>query len=115
MTLAPFAALEARLNSAVFSRLANVETTLAGVTVRGIFDNAYALADVGGTGMSSTQPTLTLPTAQIPPVVLDWFRLYAEPFDPADLVMQLNGAAYKAVAHEPDGTGVSLLLLELVA
>ena len=111
---APFAALESRLNSAVFSRLANVETTLAGQVVRGIFDNAYQLADVGGAGMASTQPTLTLPTAQIPPVVIDWFRHYAEPFDPADLHMQIAGATYKAVAHEPDGTGVSLLLLERV-
>lgn len=91
-----------------------VQTTLAGVTVRGIFDNAYALADVGGAGMASTQPTLTLPTAQIPLIVLDWFRYYATPFDPADLQMQIAGATYKVVAHEPDGTGVSLLLLELV-
>lgn len=92
-----------------------VQTTLAGVVVRGIFDNAYQLADVGGAGMDSTQPTLTLPTAQIPPVVRDWFLHYAEPFDLADLQMQIAGATYKAVAHEPDGTGVSLLLLERVA
>jgi len=111
----PFAALEERLTKAVFSRLANVETTLAGVVVRGIFDNAYALADVGGAGMASTQPTLTLPTAQIPPVVIDWFRHYAEPFDLADLQLQIAGGTYKAVAHEPDGAGVSLLLLERVA
>ena len=92
-----------------------VQTTLAGVVVRGIFDNAYQLADVGGAGMAGTQPTLTLPTAQIPPVVIDWFRHYAEPFDPSDLHLQIAGATYKAVAHEPDGTGVSLLLLERIA
>lgn len=115
MALAPFADIEAMINAGCMSLLANVETTLAGVVVPGIFDNAYQLADVGGAGMAGTQPTLTLPTALIPPIVLDWFRFYAEPFDPADLVMQLNGAAYKVVAHEPDGTGVSLLLLERVA
>ena len=91
-----------------------VSTTLAGVVVRGIFDNAYALGDVGGSGMASSQPTFTLPTASVPPRVIDWFRYFNEPFDPLNLRVDINGTAYQVVAHEPDGTGISVLVLQKV-
>lgn len=93
-----------------------VQTTLAGVAVRGIFDNAYQLAEVGGAGMACTQPTLTLPTAEVPERVITTLREYIyEPTNPIDLLMEVNGTTYKVVAHEPDGTGVSVLLLEVAA
>ena len=88
---------------------------LAGVSVSGIFDNGFALGHVGLSSMASSQPTWTVATADIPPRVIDWFRYFTEPFDPLDLIVNLGGANYKVTAHEPDGTGISRLILEVVA
>lgn len=99
---APFAALETRLNAAVFARLANASATLAGVAVAAIFDNGYALGSVGALGMASSAPTLTLATASVPA-------------DPVGLAAVVGGVSYLVAAHEPDGTGVSRLLLESAA
>lgn len=94
----PFSALEARTVGAVFSRLANVEVTLGGASVRAIFDNDYALGAVGDFGMASSAPVLTLASAAVP---ADW--LGAE--------VAVNGKNFTAVEHKPDGTGISLLIL----
>ena len=59
---APFAALQQSVTSAVFASLANADATVGGVAQRVIFDNGYELGNVGLQGMSSTQPTLILPT-----------------------------------------------------
>lgn len=95
----PFAALETRLNAAVFARLANASATLDGVAVSAIFDNGYALGSVGPMGMASTQPSLTLPTASVPA-------------NPVGLTVVVGGVSYLVACHEPDGTGISRLLLE---
>lgn len=84
------------LNPAEFASNA----TLGGVAVVGIFDKAYQLGDVGGQGFASTQPVLTLPTTSLPA-------------DPVGLALVVNGKSYTVAAHEPDGTGISLLMLEL--
>lgn len=73
--------------------------TLAGVEVDAIFDNAYALGGVGGLGMGTTAPAITLPTAQVPA-------------NPVGAAVQVGAAAYVVATHEPNGTGVSVLLLE---
>lgn len=73
--------------------------TLNGVPVTGIFDNANALGSVGPYGMASTQPTLTLPTTSVPA-------------NPVGLSAVVGAVTYLVAAHEPDGTGVSRLLLE---
>lgn len=73
--------------------------TLDGVAVAGIFDNGYALGQVGPYGMAGTQPTLTLPTAQVTG-------------DPVGQTCVVGGASYLVAAHEPDGTGISRLVLE---
>lgn len=73
--------------------------SIGGVAVTGIFDNGYALGNVGGFGMASTQPTLTLATAHVPG-------------SPEGVAAVVNGVAYLVASHEPDGTGVSRLLLE---
>jgi len=99
---ATFAALETRLNRAVFSRLSNTDATLNGIAVMGIFDNANAIGSVGPFGMASTQPTLTLPTASVPA-------------NPVGLSALVGAVTYLVAAHEPDGTGVSRLLLEASA
>jgi hypothetical protein len=89
-----------------------VQTTLAGVPVGGIFDAAYELASVGGAGMATSRPVLTLATGSVPPRVADWFAYFTEPLDPLELLVTINYSTYQVVGHEPDGTGISLLLLE---
>jgi len=99
---AAFAALETRLNRAVFARLANVDAVIDFETVPAIFDSAYTLASVGPYGMASSQPMLTLATADVPAT-------------PVGKPAVVNDIAYTIAAHEPDGTGVSRLLLEVAA
>lgn len=88
--------LSAFMNTAEFAS----SVTLDGVTVPAIFDAAFALGSVGAYGMASSQPTLTLPTASVPASLVGKTAV-------------VNGTSYQVVAHEPDGTGVSRLLLEL--
>ena len=101
---ATFAALETRLTQAVFSRLSNAVATIDddfdGIQVTGIFDATYVNASVGPYGMASTQPVLTLPTASLPEEYMGRRCTIGE-------------VDYKIVAHEPDGTGISRLILEL--
>jgi hypothetical protein len=97
---ASFASRESRLNQAVFAHLSNTDATLNSVAVSGIFDNANSLATVGAFGMASSQPTLTLSSALVP-------------VNPVGMVAVVGGASYLVSAHEPDGTGLSRLLLEL--
>lgn len=73
--------------------------TINGSSVSAIFDNANALGSVGPYGMASTQPTLTLPTTSVPA-------------NPVGLSAVVGAVTYLVAAHEPDGTGVSRLLLE---
>jgi hypothetical protein len=76
-----------------------VDATVNGQAVRGIFDNGFASAEVGLVGMSSARPMLTLPTA----------GLSANPVGQTAVV---GGTSYLVAAHQPDGTGVSTLMLE---
>lgn len=94
---APFAALETRVNRAIFSRLANVQGTVDGVSVSGIFENVFIDAD--GLGVAGTAPMFTCQSADVPGVVKG---------DPA----VMNAINYTVVGIEPDGTGVTRLQLE---
>lgn len=94
---APFAALEARVTGAVFRRLSNADATLNGLAVIGIFDNAYALQDVGGEVYASG-PVFTLASSAVPANV-------------AGATLVVGGIAYKVVEPMPDGTGVTVLRL----
>ena len=96
---APFARLEQRLNAAVVSRLSNAVATLNGVEVAGIFDNAYHAGDIG-IGMASTQPAFTTLTTNVTG-------------EAVGQLLVIHGTSYYVAAHEPDGTGMSLLLLEV--
>jgi hypothetical protein len=75
-----------------------VDATVNGQAVRGIFDNGFALGSVG-IGMAGTQPTLRLRTADVAA-------------DPVGQAVSVNAVAYTVAAHEPDGTGMSMLMLE---
>lgn len=80
-----------------------VAVTLDGVPLVGaIFDNGYTLGGAGPVGVATTQPAITLPSANVP----------AEPVGKA---VVYGGNTYTVTAHEPDGTGVSVLLLERAA
>ena len=80
----------------------SVNATLGGAPVSGIFDNGSALASFGSFGMASTQPIFTLPTASVPA-------------NPVGQAVEVGGVSYLVASHEPDGTGVSRLILELAA
>ena len=92
--------LTAFFNQADFACVATIDDDFTGIQVSGIFDAAYVNASVGPYGMASTQPVLTLPTASLPESYLA-------------RVCTINAVDYRIVAHEPDGTGISRLLLEL--
>lgn len=96
-----FAALEASVNNAVMAHLSNATATLNGVEVVGMFDNSYHAGDIG-IGMASTQPAFTTLTANV--VVVG---------EAVGQLLTINGVSYYVAAHEPDGTGMSLLLLEV--
>lgn len=115
----PFERLEQRLNASVFKHLSNVVATFAGgEQVSGIFDDAHARGDVGMLAMADSRPTFTLLTADIPLAVRNWFVLYLNPGlsneepDAVDLRLVLRGVTYRVTEHEPDGTGMSTLVLK---
>ena len=84
------------MNTAEFA----TSVTLNGVVVPAIFDAAYALGSVGAYGMASNQPALTLASVDVPA-------------SPVGKTAVANGVSYTVASHEPDGTGVSRLLLEV--
>lgn len=96
-----FAAMKDRANSAVFKCLSNANASLAGAAVRGIFDAGHALGQVG-IGMAGTQSMFTLATASIVG-------------EAVGQSLVIGSTTYTVAAHEPDGTGVSVLLLEKTA
>lgn len=77
------------------------DAALGGAAVCGIFDSAYQLGEAGGAGFATTQPVFTLPTASVPG-------------DPVGLALVYQAVSYTVVGHEPDGTGISLLMLQKV-
>lgn len=97
-----FAAMEARANAAVMRRLANADATVGGHAVQGVFDNAHTLGAAGPFGVATTQPRLTCATAQVPA-------------DPVGQAVVVAGGSYVVAEHQPDGTGISVLLLEVAA
>ena len=100
MSITPFAALESRVNNAVFARLANALVSIdGGQAVGGIFDDAYALATVGAMGMATSGPSVLVAAAVVPA-------------NPHGLPVQISSAAYVIVGSEPDGVGSTRLVLE---
>ena len=74
---------------------------LGGVTVQGIFDDAAAVGGVGELGMATTQPTLLLPTSEVPASV-------------RGMELVLAGQLFTVEDDQPDGTGMTLLVLEVL-
>ena len=96
----PFALLETRTAAAAFRRLSNCAASIDDVVVDALFANGYAAGQVGALGMASSQPALALPSAQVPP-------------NPVGRRVVVDGQAYLIAEARPDGTGQTLLLLEL--
>ena len=73
-----------------------------GQAVRGVFDRHYvsAMPLSAAAGLSASSPALTLPTADLP----------VEPV--GAIVSGLEGGSWRVAEHQPDGTGMSVLLLE---
>ena len=69
--------------------------TLDGAAVTGIFDNAYTDA----LGLASREPMYTLPTASAAAAT-------------QSSVLVVGGVTYRVTSVQPDGTGVTTLLLE---
>jgi len=98
-TAPPFAQAIADMVSAVVPMLANVTATIDGVPVQGLFTDAYTSADIGPYGMASSAPTLTLASADTPA-------------SPVDQTVTINATSYLIRAVEPDGSGLTRLILE---
>lgn len=107
MLTAPFAALEQRVNTTVLTALSNALVRVgAGAVQLGIFDNDYASAHIGDAGMAAATPAVTVATATLP-----------NPLVGAAVDVDYCGVTtrYRVAAHHPDGTGLSVLLLERAA
>lgn len=99
MATAPFASRMDRLNRAVFACLSDAVATINGVDVSVLSSNGFSLGAVGPFGMAGTQPDITLQTTDVPT-------------NPVGATVVMGAVTYLVAAHEPDGLGVSRLLLE---
>lgn len=96
---ATFQTQELQTAQTVLQCLANCAVTIgANPAVPAIFDNGFALGSVG-IGMAGTQPSLRVLTSAVPA-------------DPVGQAVVVNAVNYAVAAHEPDGTGLSMLMLE---
>jgi hypothetical protein len=93
-----FAALQTRVNATAIKRLGQ-SVFVDGMAVTGIFENSSTFATHSQIGYEHTAPTLTVETACVP--------------SPAVGVdVSIGNDDYVVFAHEPDGSGLSCLLLE---
>ncbi|QTW18188.1 head-tail joining protein [Comamonas kerstersii] len=92
-----------QLNTAPFFNAQHFaqEAVLGEVAVLGIFDDASTVGDVGELGMATTHPTLLLPSAQVPAAV-------------RGMQVQVAGQHFTVEDAQPDGTGMTLLILEVL-
>lgn len=82
------------------ARLPNATASLdGGAEIAVIFDRNYAVVDVGG-GVASTAPALTLKSADVPN-------------SPIGKTAVVGATSYTVAEHQADGTGMSVLLLEV--
>lgn len=90
-----FAHFEAAANAAVLNHLANVQVTIDGAVVPGIFRNPASVAQMG-VGAADTSPTLTVASSALME-------------EPVDATIQIAGVPYVIMASSPDGTGLTVL------
>jgi hypothetical protein len=94
----PFLAAQNRANASVLKHLGNARVQIAGVEVAGIFKNPSQ--DVAmGIGAADTRPSVTVASSAVPE-------------NPVDSEIDIDGVPYIVSAHDPDGTGLSVLRVE---
>lgn len=91
---APFAAIETATAANAVAALANVSAVVDGVTVNGIFDNAYGDA----LGIAGSVPMLSCASDEIDAARGD--------------AVTIGATSYTVTNVEPDGTGMTRLTLQ---
>lgn len=94
-----WSALQTRTNIAALAMFGELVTIGFTTGIRATFDEPYAHASVGDAGMASSDPALTLATADVPAL-------------PVGKPVVVRGLDYTITAHMPDGFGLSRLVLE---
>lgn len=92
-------ALQTRTNVAALAMFGELVTIGITTGIHATFDEAYTRGQVGDLGMASSSPALTVATADVP----------ASPVGKPAVV---RGIDYLVATHEPDGFGLSRLMLE---
>lgn len=92
-----FAALEARTNAAVLRRLSNARGDFDGADFPVIFDRSYV--ELNG-GIGATRPVASVATDLLADCV------------PQSTQINIDGTTYLVTDMQPDGTGMTLLILE---
>lgn len=95
---APFADIEARINDAVVSALSNRSIIINGAFVAGLFSNEFITVDF----VESRKPVFTCKSADISDIAKN------------DVIETVgDGTLYKVVGIQPNGCGMTKLILEL--
>ena len=93
-----FANLEAVVNSMVLNHLANVQVQIGGALVPGIFRKPSTVDSLGG-GAANTSPSVQVASNAV----------MAEPVGQQ---ISIAGVPYVIVEPQPDGTGLTTLIVE---
>jgi len=75
-----------------------VDITYQAATIQGIFDAEFSSAVEGEIGIESTVPQVLVKTTDVPSVA-------------HGQTMTINAVVYNIIAIQPDGTGMTLILL----
>lgn len=97
--MARFQDLESRVNSACIKHLANATATIGAASVDVIFDNAHAGQQIGTLMIEATGPIITCKTTDLPTT-------------PRNTPITVRSVNYLITEHQPDGTGMSVCLLQ---
>lgn len=90
----------ALLNASVMAAFGDATAVIGGGSpLQVVFDCAAAMGNVGLSGMATTAPSIVLATPLVPAEVVG-------------VAVVVNAVAYLCVAHEPEGSGMSRLILE---
>lgn len=96
-----FALLKAMANASVLNALADAQVLFDGsdTAVPGLFRDPSTVANLG-VGAQDTSPTVTVASNAVPA-------------DPEQQRVQVDGVSYVIQSARPDGTGLTVLALEL--
>ena len=114
MATLPFAQAITDMTAGVFALLSNVTVVIGGQPpATAMFQAPGIQANMGGYEIQAAKPMLILPTAEVPTALGDWLANCDDPASALLLEVDVNGTVYKIVTHDPNGAGISHLLLEL--